>query len=197
MQCRAVSDIVQSLKQATLTEPPNLPQFDHPVKKRRTSSPARTTGPSATAAPAAPAIHLHLGDLLPLNNRAGQDRLNLMSRNILSSPLHDSSDDDDLIAYPSIETLLRDLHEVMPDANFMQFHADFVEHGIFYVDSVGDLSSEFLANEIGLPCGVVKKLQSHAARLVRRAEKGKGRAEIIDLTKIQREAHAKEKENIE
>ena len=109
---------------------------------------------------------------------------------------HDS-DDDDLIAYPSIEVLLHDLHQVMPTANFMWFHADFIGHGIFYVDSVADLPSEFLVNGIGLPHGVVKKLQSHASRLMRWAEKGKGRAEIIDLTEIQREAHTKEKENVE
>jgi hypothetical protein len=188
-----MSDIVQVVNEATLTQPPNLLQFDHPSKKRRTS-PARIAGPSATAVPT---IHLHLGDL-PLNNQVGQRHLNITpeSRNTPLSPAHDS-DGDDLIAYPSIEILLHDLDEVMPAANFMRFHAEFVRYGVFYVDGIGDLSSEFLINEIGLPRGVVKKLQNHAAHLTRRAEKGKGRAEVIDLTKIQREAHTKEKENVE
>jgi hypothetical protein len=43
-----------------------------------------------------------------------------------------------------------------------------------------------------LPCGIVKKLQDHAARLARWAEKGKSRAEVIDWTEIQSEVHTKE-----
>jgi len=84
-------------------QPPNLLQFDHPSKRRRTS-PARITGPSTTV----PTIHLHLGDL-PLNEQPGRRHINVMSHNMPSFTSHDS-DDDDLIAYPSIEVLLRDLH---------------------------------------------------------------------------------------
>ncbi|KIJ05516.1 hypothetical protein PAXINDRAFT_141245, partial [Paxillus involutus ATCC 200175] len=67
------------LKEATLTQPPNLLQFDHPSKRRR-SSPARIAGPSASAPTIqAPTIHVHLGDL-PFSDQAGQRRLNVTSK---------------------------------------------------------------------------------------------------------------------
>ena len=81
----------------------------------------------------------------------------------------------------------------MPIVNFPQYHAAFVGHGIFYVDSIEDLSQEFLANEAGLPRGVIKQFKNHAARLVRRAEKGKA-TEVIDLVAI---VDKTEKENVQ
>jgi len=102
-----------------------------------------------------------------------------------------SDDDDTLIVYPAIDSLLWDLDAVMPAVNFSQYHAVFVGHGVFYVDSIEDLSQDFLVNKVGLPQGVIKWFKKHAAHLVRHAEKAKA-TEVIDLVAIVDKA---EKEN--
>ena len=160
------------------------------MKKCQVSSP-HPSG-SQIPVPASPAIHLHLGDL-PLNDLSGHCCRNTELPSVPSQPPQPLGDDDDdsLIVYPAINSLLQDLHAVMPIVNFPQYHAAFVGHGIFYVDSIEDLSQEFLANEVGLPRGVIKRFKNHAAHLVRRAEKGKA-TEVIDLVAIVDKA---EKEN--
>ncbi|KIJ05146.1 hypothetical protein PAXINDRAFT_159148, partial [Paxillus involutus ATCC 200175] len=181
------------LGEATLTQPPNVLQFDHGTK-RRCTSPVRTPGPSNLNA--VPAIHLHLGDL-PLTDQGGRRYLNLPSRHDTGRLSSDSEDGEDLIQYPSIEVLLRDLDQVMPAAAFMQYCAAFTGRGVFYVDSARELSEELLINEVGMPLGVVKRFKNHAARLARRAEKKKAQAgPIVDTLAIQKDAH-QEKENVE
>jgi len=142
--------------------------------------------------PTSPAIHLHLGDI-PLNDLSGHRRCNTELRSMPSQPVPQplSDDDDTLIVYPAIDSLLRDLDAVMPAVNFPQYHAAFVGHGVFYVDSIEDLSQDFLVNKVGLPQGVIKRFKKHAAHLVRRAEKAKA-TEVIDLVAIVDKA---EKEN--
>ncbi|KIK81788.1 hypothetical protein PAXRUDRAFT_806793 [Paxillus rubicundulus Ve08.2h10] len=49
-------------------------------------------------------------------------------------------DGEDLIQYPSIEIFLCDLDQVMPAAAFMQYCAALTGCGVFYVDSIQELS---------------------------------------------------------
>ncbi|KIJ67284.1 hypothetical protein HYDPIDRAFT_165949 [Hydnomerulius pinastri MD-312] len=159
------------LNKAMITQPPNILQFDHPTKRRRTSQ-AHVADPSG----ATPTIHLHLGDL-PFNDQASQRCLNLASHEtplLLQSSPSDSNDDNP-VTYPLIEVFFVTLIKSCP--------------------CVKDLSLDFLVNQIGMPRGVVANLQRHAAHLTCWAEKGKGQAEVINLTEIQKQAHSK-KENV-
>ncbi|KIJ65312.1 hypothetical protein HYDPIDRAFT_167526 [Hydnomerulius pinastri MD-312] len=117
---------------------------------------------------------------------------------ILWPPSEDDSDD--LVIYPGIEVLLHDLDQVIPAVSFLQYQAAFIGHEIFYVDGIEDLSHDFLTTEIGLPRGVIKRFKSHAARLIRRAEKSQGggkASEIIDFIDIVAKVSNGEKENAE
>ncbi|KAI6117924.1 hypothetical protein F5141DRAFT_1061639 [Pisolithus sp. B1] len=127
--------------------------------------------------------------------------LTLWAKKMVTPPkpalLPSDDDNDGLIKYPAIELLLCDLDEVMPAVNFLQYQTAFIGHGIFYVDSIKDLSPEFLEGEIGLPQSVVKWFKKYAGWFMRCAEKQKGRAptEIIDLVEVVKQAH--QKENVE
>ncbi|KIK76191.1 hypothetical protein PAXRUDRAFT_28993 [Paxillus rubicundulus Ve08.2h10] len=185
-------DFWQFLGEATLTQPPNVLQFNHGTKCHCTS-PVHTPGPSNSNT--IPAIHLHLGDL-PLTDQGGRCYLNLPSWCDTGHLSSDSEDGEDLIHFPSIKVLLRDLDQVIPAVAFMQYCAAFTGHGVFYVDSTQELSEELLINEVGMLVGVVKRFKNHTAHLARHAKKKKAQAgPIIDTLAIQKDAH-QEKENV-
>ncbi|RPD55765.1 hypothetical protein L226DRAFT_576331 [Lentinus tigrinus ALCF2SS1-7] len=151
-----------SLSEATLTRPPNLLQFDHAAKRRRTASSGTSQGTN---------IHLVLSDRVALGNRDGQHHANSDS----PPPADTDSDDSDvLVAYPDILVALRELHEVMPIANLLQFEPALRAQGIHYVDGAEHVSKEFLAQEVGMPPGVIPAFTAHVTRLAKRARKGKG-----------------------
>ncbi|KAH7917373.1 hypothetical protein BV22DRAFT_1052479 [Leucogyrophana mollusca] len=159
-------------KKGTLQQLPNLLQFDHRPKRRRMP----LTPSTSQAASVAPPIHLHLANL-PLGDHTGLQRarantLPLESPNVLIQ--HEGSGGEPLIEYPTIDSVLKDLNGVMPDASLMRFVAAFGGHGIYYADAAQNSSHEFLANVIGMPVGVIRRFQKYVALVVTRAEKDKG-----------------------
>lgn len=92
-------------------------------------------------------------------------------------PAAESDDEADfLVAYPDISVALWELHEVMPAANMPQYEASLRSHGIHYVDGVQHVPHEFLIERVGIPQGVLHSFLTHVRRLVKHAQKGKGRA---------------------
>ncbi|VDC04641.1 unnamed protein product [Peniophora sp. CBMAI 1063] len=90
-----------------------------------------------------------------------------------SSPMLVDDDDDVLIAYPLIEQLFAELHSVAPAQNYPSYLHRFHEQGVFYVDAVARYLREDIQACFDIPAAAADNLVSHAARLMRRAQKAK------------------------
>ncbi|KAF9240181.1 hypothetical protein BU15DRAFT_74098 [Melanogaster broomeanus] len=157
------------LGEATLEQPPSslLHRRGALAKRRRTTIPLAADATVTTSTNSVPAIHLAN---LPLGDRASTAPLEAPMT--LAGANNDLNDSERLIEYPAIEKALRDLNVVMPATKILQFLTAFSSHGIYYVDAAQALSYEFLANEIGMPHGIIHRFQNHIAYLVRKAKKG-------------------------
>lgn len=105
----------------------------------------------------------------PLTDRGGQCTLNtLTSQALLSHP------DDDTM-YLTMAQALHELDDIMPGHNMVQYLAHFRNHGIYRLDSVNHVDSQYLCQLIHMEDDVVGAFCEHVDQLVRKARKGKGR----------------------
>jgi hypothetical protein len=71
----------------------------------------------------------------------------------------------------------------MPLLNYPQYEAALVSNGIIYVNSIAHVAPEFFVDIIGMPRGAVGDFLKHSTTLMRRAEKGKDKANAIVIKK--------------
>jgi hypothetical protein len=182
---------------ATNDKPPSAKDFDHVAKRRRRSGES-----SQCAAP--PAIHVHLPGYdtgpkpaTPLTDYGGQRHANASATaahvaaaaSVIDLSNLASSEDEDapLVTFPSISTVLRELHTVMPLLDYPQYESSLLTKGIFYVNNAALISRDFFVDIVGMPEGAVGDFLSHCKTLMRRAMKGKGKANHLSDIVIKKE----------
>jgi hypothetical protein len=168
--------IFQMFKEATYAHPPAFKPYDHASKHRRQPTSTTTTPP----------IHVHLPDLsftnTPLSDQRGRRRTNAKWPSPASSPINISSDDGTpLVRFPPISDALRDLDCTMPLLDYPQYESALVANGVAYVNSAANVAPNFFTDIIHMPQGAVGEFLEHAQALTRRAQKGKGKANAIDI----------------
>jgi len=127
-------------------------------------------------------VHIHITNDIPLGDHGGRRHLNDSSAADPGHSISDSGDECDLITYPAITEVLREIHAAFPLLNMPQYESILLEHGIMYANAVLDLDVSFFTDIIHMPRGAVMTFRRHASRLVRHAKKGKGKAvEVEDV----------------
>jgi hypothetical protein len=165
---------IQLLGDATYETPPEALGFDHVPKKRRNAAAV-----SSNMAP----VHVHIRNDIPLSDQGGQRRYNANNSVAdLGHGISDSGDECDLITYPTISEVLQEIHAAFPLLNILQYEGVLLEHGVAYANAVLDLDLNFFIDIIHMPHGTVTTFRTHAAKLVRRAKKGKGKAVVVENT---------------
>jgi hypothetical protein len=125
-------------------------------------------------------VHVHIRNDIPLG-----DQCRLNANHSAADPGHeisDSGDECDLITYPAISEVLQEIHAAFPLLDILQYEGILLEHGVAYANVVLDLDVGFFVDIIRMPRGTVTTFRSRAAKLVRRAKKGKGKAVVVETS---------------
>jgi hypothetical protein len=168
--------IFQMFKEATYAHLPSFKPYDHVSKHCHQPTSTTTTPP----------IHVHLPDLsftnAPLSDQQGQRHTNAKWPSPALSPINISSDDDTpLICFSPISDVLHDLDCTMLLLNYPQYESALVTNGVAYVNSVANVASNLFTDIIHMPQEAVGEFLKHVQALTRRAQKGKGKANAIDI----------------
>ncbi|KAF8957716.1 hypothetical protein BDZ97DRAFT_1951097 [Flammula alnicola] len=150
--------------------PPFIKDFDHVSKKPRTSR----SGPSASNIN----VYVSNSPLGDATSRENSNRTPTPSRTYTTINKH-TLGDLPLIQYPTITTALKDLHEALPLVDYPQYADAFIKNGVNYVNAALNLDITYYTDIIHMPPPIVQAFVDHAAHLVKRAQKGKGKFEVL------------------
>jgi hypothetical protein len=164
----------QFLGDATFTQPPEILNFDHVPKKQRQSTSFRSATTSAS-----PVQVQGFNDVL-LGDQGGQGHLNLAISEPDLANLVLFNTGDTLITYPPASQVLREMQAAFPLLNMPQWEENLSCHGVMYADAIVELPSDFFHNVVGMPLGAIGAFRRSAAGLVRRAQKGKAKAIVVE-----------------
>ncbi|KAF8888258.1 hypothetical protein BD779DRAFT_1470298 [Infundibulicybe gibba] len=158
------------LGDATLTEPPSSLEFDHKPKRRRRYE-KWCQPPAHQDSNLQPTYHMPVipaSQPLDLSPKSTGSIIDLTA----------SDDENPLIQYPTISTLLKDLHDIKPQFNYPQYESVLHANGFVYVNSIidSDIEPNFFVDIIGIPWDAVGDFFAYAETSVRCAQKGKARA---------------------
>ena len=84
------------------------------------------------------------------------------------------------VTYPPVSDVIYEMHTIFLLLNMPQWEKILIQHGVVYADAVVELPQDFFRDVIGMPAGVIGTFRRYARGVICCAQKGKGKATIVD-----------------